>query len=101
MGKYQGYLFEVDSSGQYKISIFNGSVLKDWTPSSALNKGYNVKNTLQVIMHGSTLLFYANGVFLVSLTDTTYSSGVIALAAHATDIPTEVVYSNLKVYPSS
>ncbi len=101
LGKYQGYLFEVDSVGQYKISIFNGSVLKDWTPSSALNKGYNVKNTLQVIMHGSTLLFYANEVFLVSVTDTTYSSGVIALAAHATDTPTEVVYSNLKVYPSS
>lgn len=104
---YNDYLFEVRSDGNYKISVQASSTLstlQDWTASSALNKGYNVKNTLQVIARNETLSFYANGIFLVKLQDSTYTTeGNIALFATATDTDTstEVVYSNLKVYPLS
>jgi len=54
---------------------------------------------LQVIARGSNLFFYANGAFLVQLSDTNYTSGVIAFLATSDGTPTEVVYSNLKVYP--
>jgi hypothetical protein len=55
-----------------------------------------------VIAQGSNLMFYANGVFLVQLTDTTYTSGVVAfLASSNGTIPADTVYSNLKVYPLS
>jgi len=60
-----------------------------------------VKNTLQVIAHGSKLLFYANGIFLVAITDLTYSSGLIAFLATTKGTDADIVYSNLKVYPSS
>ncbi len=98
-----GYLFKVDSAGNYKISAVSGSSLsplQDWKSSAALKKGYNVQNTLQVIASDSTFSFYINGVFLVQLTDTAYSSGVIGFLATTTNggADTEVVYSNLKVY---
>jgi hypothetical protein len=104
---YAGYLFEIDSTGRYKISSsqdysFNITALQDWTASSALRKGNSATNTLQVIAQGSALSFYANGVFLVKLTDTTFASaGPIAFLAESTGSQTEVVYSNLKVYPMS
>lgn len=102
---YSGYLFEIDSTGRYKISsssnyTFNVATLQDWTASSALKQGNAVTNTLQVIAKGSSLSFYANGVFLVKLTDTSFTSaGVVAFLASSTGTPTEVVYSNLKIYP--
>jgi serine/threonine protein kinase len=104
---YNDYLFEVQSTGLYKISVQAGATLttlQDWTTSSALKKGYNVKNTLQVIARDNTFNFYANGTFLVQLQDSTYTTeGNIALFATAdeTETNTEVVYSNLKVYPLS
>jgi len=106
--EYYGYLFEIDSAGRYRISVSGnysrGSTsLQGWTNSSALRKGNNVPNTLQVIAQGSNLLFYANGIFLVQLNDPNYTSGVVAFLARSdgTTPSTEVVYSNLKVYPSS
>ena len=106
---YQGYLFEVDSQGNYKISTVTGGSPTaipghDWTATSALKQGYNVKNTLLVIVRGSTFLFYINGTFLTQVTDTTYTAaGNIALLATttATSGKADVVYSNLNVYPSS
>jgi hypothetical protein len=42
----------------------------------------------------------ANGVFLVQLADSTYTSGVIAIFATTDGIKqADVVYGNLKVYP--
>ena len=107
-GAYSGYLFQVNSKGQYKIwrsSNFNfgndTQVFQDWTTSSALKTGYNVKNTLEVIMNGNTMSFYANGVYLTQVQDSTYTSGFVALGAFSSGDNTEVVYSNIKIYPIS
>ncbi len=106
LGNYNGgYLFEIDTAGHYKISAFNSSPqpLQDWTFTSALKKGFSVKNTLQVIARGSSLLFYANDIFLVAITDSTYfySSGLIAFLATTNGTDADIVYTNLKVYPSA
>lgn len=107
-GAYAGYLFQVNSQGQYKIwrsSNFNlgndAQVFQDWTTSSALKTGYNVKNTIEVIMKGGTMSFYANGVYLTQVQDSTYTSGIVALGAFSSGNSTEVVYSNIKIYPIS
>ncbi len=102
---YAGYLFEVDSKGNYKISTVSGSNTTplpghDWTQTTALKQGDKVKNTLQVIMSGNTFLFYANGTFLTLVTDTTFSSeGEIAFLASTAGSNADIVYSNLAVYP--
>lgn len=100
-GNYNGYLFEIDSKGDYKISDFAGSVLQQWTPSPALKTGYNVANTLGIIMQGNTFAFYANGQYLATVKDAnnSHSSGNVALFASAAGGDTEAVFSNLGVYP--
>ncbi len=107
--EYYGYLFEIDSAGRYRISVSGnysrGSTsLQGWTTASALKQGNAATNTLLVIAQGGNLMFYANGVFLVQLKNANYTSGVVAFLARSdgtSTTPTEVVYSNLKVYPSS
>ncbi len=110
IGEYSGYLFEINSIGQYRIAFFSQHLtvlsftyLKNWTTSPALQQGSAASNTLQVIARGVTLLFYANGVFLVPPeTDSTYSSGDIAFYATSDGQTTaDVVYSNINVYPIS
>jgi serine/threonine protein kinase len=101
-----GYLFEVDSKGDYRLSSspdFTESrvTLQDWTASSALNKGFNVKNTLEVIIQDNNLKLYVNGGFLTAVQDTTFpDTGYIGLQA-STDNQNQnadVVFTNLKVY---
>ncbi len=105
-GEYSGYLFEITATGKYRISLFSQRIsatitpLRDWTSSPALRQGYAASNTLQVIAQGSNLSLYANGVFLVQLADSTYTSGLIAFFATTDGIKqADVVYGNLKVYP--
>ncbi|HEV2654736.1 MAG TPA: hypothetical protein VGT82_07245, partial [Ktedonobacteraceae bacterium] len=106
-GAYAGYLLEVNSQGQYRVSRSNNfslagaTILQDWTVSSALKSGNNVKNTLQVWANGGTLDLYANNVFLKSVQDTTFTTGNIAFLARTTSggADADVSYTNLQVFP--
>jgi tRNA A-37 threonylcarbamoyl transferase component Bud32 len=101
---YSGYLFEIDSQGRYRISNFdNGSAqpLQDWTASPALKQGNGVANTLQIVARGETLAFYANGVYLTTVKDNTYSDGTIGFLATVSDSDANVIYSDLNVYALS
>jgi serine/threonine protein kinase len=104
-GFYDGYLFEIDSKGNYKISQVGSdgvNTIQDWRPSAALKQGNDRVNTLQVIFRGTTYLFYANSVYLTTITDNTYTAvGDIGFLATTTDTRADIVYSNLKVYPQS
>ncbi len=107
IGAYQGYLFEVDNAGRYRIvdsgnfSVGNPTILQNWTTSSALHTG-SATNTLQILMRGSDLAFYANGAFLIHLTDASYTSGQIGFLARSDGTAqADVAFSNLKVYTLS
>ena len=97
----------MDSQGNYKISTVSGGAPAplpghDWTKTPALKQGFNEKNTLQVVMTNNRFLFYANGVFLTQVTDTTFNAaGDIGFLATTQGTNANVVYSNLKVYPLS
>jgi serine/threonine protein kinase len=105
LGNYSGYLFEVDSQGNYKISKskdfsnpLDRVILQDWTASSALKTG-TATNKLEVIINGAQFLFYANSVFLTEIQDSTFSApGTIAFVATADGSSADVVYRNLNVY---
>ncbi|HEY3993817.1 MAG TPA: protein kinase [Ktedonobacteraceae bacterium] len=104
IGNYDGYLFELDSQGNYKISYEQGSainVLKDWGATPLLASGYHVTNLVQVVARGSTFSFYVNSKFLTQIQDSYYSAantiGFLATASPGGS-DAEVVYSNLKVY---
>lgn len=100
-----GYLFEVDSLGNYKISASrpgDTTALQNWTSSSALHQGQQ-SNTLQVLARGTTLFFYVNNTFLQAITDQTFDRGYIGFSADSKDNApdTDVVYTNLQVSPQA
>jgi hypothetical protein len=105
---YAGYLFALDSQGNYAISHSHnfsaGDVsLKEGAVPTGFKAGYNVKNTLQIIANGSSLSFYVNGVFLDKEADATFTSGNIAFFASSSDSGTDadVAYSNVRVFAMS
>lgn len=108
VGAYKGYLFEVDTQGNYKISSANNfstgsglNTIRDWTASSALKKGAGAKNRLLVIAHSNSLSFYANGSFLAPVVqDDTFTDGNVGfLATTDQDNPSaDVVYSNIGIH---
>jgi hypothetical protein len=110
LGAYAGYLFEIDTQGNYQItrspdfSISGNNVtLQNSTMSSALKTGTGAKNRLQVIARNGTLLFYINGTFVNQQSDSNFTAGEIAFLATATqdDQQADVIYSNVAVYQIS
>jgi serine/threonine protein kinase len=107
LGSYAGYLFEVDTQGNYQIirsanfSIGSDNVtLQNSTMTPALKTGTGAQNRLQVIARNGTLLFYINGTFVNQQSDSTFTSGEIAFLADAgqSGQKADVTYSNLAVY---
>lgn len=79
----QGYLFEFTCDGKYTVRRWDGEVspkgvmkrLVDWKASSAIATGPNQVNRMGVMLVGSRLMLYANGVLLADVQDTVFSSG--------------------------
>ncbi len=111
---YYGYLFEVNSSGQYKISLdAGGNTLQPWTDSPFIKKGLNVKNTLVMTVKYNTLSLYINGNFITTVIHkppdyqaTATADGATATAAYsngppnsatATAISTTLTYDQGKI----
>ena len=73
-----GYLFNYSRNGSYSIWKINSdgteNALRSWTSSSAINTG-GAWNVLRVHAVGSTMNFYINGVHLVQVTNTFYTTG--------------------------
>jgi hypothetical protein len=96
------YFFEVSTDGRYHITntAMYGTI-HDWTPSSALHRGYSTTNTLQVIASGKLFFFYLNGIYMTSMRDSWYESGGISLVCFAQSGSCEATFRNLNVYLSS
>ncbi|GCE11564.1 hypothetical protein [Tengunoibacter tsumagoiensis] len=81
----KGYLFFTDIEGNYNLDLINyASTTNNFTvlttgQSAAIHTGLNTENELGLIANGSTLSLYANGQFLKSFTDTTYTTGQVAV----------------------
>src|SRR6266566_1092453 len=97
------YLFRVGQDGSYDLYLYvdtsgsNAQLLAQGS-SSAIHTGLNRPNKIAVIAAGSNLSFYVDQQFLVSIKDTTYQSGSIGVFADAQTNPTEVAFSNAKVW---
>lgn len=82
----QFYRFDVTGNGLFMIERHNSDgtwvrLVPEWTPTAALMQGLNTANRLKIIAAGSNLTFYANDVLLAQITDSTFSTGSIALDA--------------------
>src|SRR6266704_5543585 len=68
--------------------------------SPAINTGLNQTNLVAVVASGSTIDLHVNNQKIDSYSDSTYSQGLIGVAAADVNNPTEVVFSDAKVWTS-
>ncbi len=93
-----GYSFNISGDGYYSIQRMENNAFTDlveWTKSGKINNG-NATNTIKVICQKSTLSLYVNGTIMAEITDTSFTSGDIALAATTYETETtEIHFDNL------
>ncbi len=99
------YEFYVAQNGTVELFVAQGTAttktLVEPVVSPAVHQGLNQTNIIAVVAQGNTITLYANRQQIASVTDNTYSHGQIGLYAssYATaGHPTEVVYSNARVW---
>ena len=86
----QGYLAAFTCNGQYSFRKWDGPTsamlaLTLWKTNSAIKTGPNQVNRLGIMMQGSTMTLYANGVKLTEVSDPSYKSGFFGIFAGAID----------------
>ncbi len=97
------YVFFVGQDGSYQLFLCAGNDCNKTILSStgsAIKQGLNQTNLIAVQAQGSAIGLYVNHQFIDSVDDSTYSSGQIGVIAYpySNGNPTEVVYSNAKVW---
>ncbi len=101
------YFFWISAAGTYGLEIWDNDYLTQTLSSgsnAAIHNGFNQPNTVAVVAKGNTFKLYANNQLLDTVTDkdSSYGHGKIALEASSNSNPTEVLFSNVKVWaPSS
>ena len=95
-----GYYLLISGDGYYSIFMGSGDTfmpLSDWEESSAINQG-NASNHIQASCIGSDLVLIVNGTKLASASDSSFTSGDIAMTATTyEDQPVEVHFDNVVV----
>lgn len=103
--KGNGYYFFISQDGKYGFGIYNNCnsnncklmALRNGS-NTAIHTGLNQTNLVAVVARGSTIDLYVNNQKIDSISDSTYSQGQIGVAASDVNSPTEVVFSNAKVW---
>jgi len=101
-GGGQFYYFRVDNKGDYDIQISTNNS----TSSQPLANGTDTDSsftpnqtiTIVIVADGNTLTPYIDGMALPSVTDNTYSQGYVGFAADDESNPTEVAFSNARLW---
>jgi hypothetical protein len=97
------YLLRFDQNGTYNFFVYSGNsgsnaknLLEGSAPS--FHTGAKQANQIAVVARGSNIYLYVNQQYLTSLSDSTYSSGSIAVFAEDHTNSTEVAFSNAQVW---
>lgn len=96
------YVWRVDTAGTYHLTAYNGNgsspVILEETNFPYFKRGYNQKNLLTIIAHGSDILLYINQHFVGRVKDKTFASGYIGLLAYNAGTTTEVSFTNASLW---
>ncbi len=97
------YYFRIGQDGSYQLKLHVGSSqsgqnLANGTAANVIHTGIGQMNVLAVVANGSTITLYINRQQITSITDTTFSQGQIAVVAEESNTPTEVAFTNAKVW---
>lgn len=96
------YLFNIGVDGAYNLYLYvNNQGTQAQTllsGTSTLIKLAGQNNEITLLARGSSLSFYINRQYLTSITDSTYSTGMIGLFGESKTQATNVAFSNVKVW---
>jgi Domain of Unknown Function (DUF1080) len=96
----QYYAFYVRQNGSYSLDMVNGSggstLKQGW--SAAIKQGLSQANLIGVVAQGNTMTLYVNHQEILSAIDGTYNHGEIGLYAVVYTQPTEVAFSDARVW---
>jgi len=98
------YDFIIARDGSYALNRFDGNSTGIPTRiagaccSSAIKTSQGQSNTIAVVADGGMIALYVNYHKLTSVQDSTYQAGSIGFITVAINKPTEVVYSNVRVW---
>lgn len=86
----RGYLAAFTCDGQYSFRKWDGPdnamlALTFWKTNSVIKSGPNQVNRLGVMVKGSKMSLYANGVLLTEVSDPSYTAGFFGLFAGSID----------------
>jgi hypothetical protein len=90
-----GYYFQVDPAAKtYSIFKVDGNGQSLPVTSGSLSSGLAAHFAVSVLYKGSQITVYINGIQVATTTDTTYTSGWMALCTSG-----ETIYTNAIMYP--
>lgn len=97
------YIFGICQDGSYRLRLYTqieGPETQTFVQSSSpsIHAGLGQSNLIAVVAVNDSLSLYVNHQFVTSVHDSTYSQGQIGVAADNDNSPTEVVFSNVKVW---
>lgn len=96
----QFYLFSLGADGSYQLYLY---VNNQGAQAHLLLKGssspvQSQANEITVIAQGRDLFFYRNKQYLVSISDQTYSTGMIGVFGESQNQPTDASFQKIKVW---
>ncbi|MBI9048317.1 MAG: hypothetical protein JEZ00_02770 [Anaerolineaceae bacterium] len=86
----QGYFYGVNCSGQYSLTMFNGTkfvTIIPWTPNGNIHTGANAQNVLGVKAVGDQITLSVNGEEMQTVTHSDYSNGTFGAFIAAVNTP--------------
>ncbi len=97
------YLFSISQSGAYNLFLYvdnQGSHAKNLLSNSStlIKTGQNQTNIITVVARGANIYFFINSQYLDGVSDGTFSSGKIGVFGESNTNPTDVAFSNAKVW---
>ncbi len=98
-GKF--YYFRICQDGTYALTrydSFTSTQTLQSASSSAIKTGLNQSNVIAVVAIGGGIDLYVNRQKIPSMNDGTYTKGQIGVAADSPSNPTEVVFSNVRLW---
>lgn len=99
---YHYYYFRICQNGTYQLLLYTNSGLPTQTfangSSTAINPGIGQSNVIAVVASNNSLSIYVNHQFVTNTIDGTYVGGQIGVFADNDHNPTEVVFSNARVW---
>ena len=99
---YHYYYFRICQNGTYKLLLYTNNGLPTQTfasgSSTVINPGIGQSNVIAVVASNNSITIYVNHQFVNNTIDGTYFGGQIGVFADNDHNPTEVVFSNAKVW---